>query len=96
MRLCILEDEPIILAVLAGIAAGMPGVKAQVLCDPVPAMECCRSTSFELLIVDHQMTGVEVTGLLRAIPDLRHVPIIMVTADNDRGGETWGDPVRGH
>lgn len=87
MRVCIVEDEPISLAVLAGIISGMPGVTVQTFADPVLAVDRCRNQALDLLIVDHQMpgmTGIDIIRALRAMPDYRHVPIIMITADNDR------------
>jgi putative two-component system response regulator len=87
MKLCIVEDEPISRAVLAGIASSMPGVTVDAFADPVRAIEFCRRRSYDLLIVDQQMpgmTGTDVIRTLRALSDYRHVPIIMVTADNDR------------
>jgi len=87
MKICIVEDEPISLAVLAGITSAIVGVTVQAFSDPICAMDCCRRLTFDLLIVDHQMpgiTGIDVILGLRAMPDYRHVPIIMITADNDR------------
>lgn len=87
MKLCIVEDEPISRAVLAGITSSMPGVTVEAYGDPIPAVEFCRRIPFDLLIVDHQMpgmTGIEVIRTLRSLPDYRHIPIIMVTGDNDR------------
>jgi putative two-component system response regulator len=87
MKLCIVEDEPISLAVLAGITSAMAGVVVQAFSDPVPALACCQTTPFDLLIVDYQMpgmSGIEVIATLRALPEYRHTPIIMITADNDR------------
>lgn len=87
MHVCIVEDEPISLAVLAGIVSAMPDVQVQTFSDPLPAVASCRRQVFDLLIVDQQMpgmTGIEVIGALRDLPDYRHVPIIMITADNDR------------
>jgi putative two-component system response regulator len=87
MKLCIIEDEPISRAVLAGITSSMPGVTVEAYADPFPAIDACRRTAFDLLIVDQKMpgmTGTEVIRTLRGLSDYRHVPIIMVTADNDR------------
>jgi putative two-component system response regulator len=87
MKLCIVEDEPISRAVLAGITSSMPGLSVEAFADPAAAIEACRHRAFDLMIVDQQMpgmTGTEVIRALRELPDYRHVPIIMVTADNNR------------
>jgi putative two-component system response regulator len=65
----------------------MPGLSVEAFDDPLRAIDACRSRSFDLLIVDQQMpgmTGIDVIRTLRDLADYRHVPIIMVTADNDR------------
>jgi putative two-component system response regulator len=88
MNLCIVEDEPISLAVLVGITSSIPGVTVQSFFDPIAAMDRARKEQFDLLIVDHQMpgmTGIEVIRSLRGMPKYRDVPVIMITADNDRG-----------
>lgn len=87
MKLCIVEDEPISLAILTGIISAMPNVEVEAFSDPVPAMDRCDTVPFDLLVVDHQMprmTGIDVIRRLRALPDYCHVPIIMITADNER------------
>jgi putative two-component system response regulator len=87
MKICIVDDEPISLAVLAGLTAALPGVQAEVYSDPLPALASCRHGTFDLLIVDQMMpgmTGIEVIRHVRAMPEHALVPIMMITADDNR------------
>nr|WP_245218501.1 HD domain-containing phosphohydrolase [Rubellimicrobium aerolatum] len=87
MDLCVIDDHPVNLRVLKGVIASVPGWRAETFQDPLAALDRCRATVFDLVIVDYQMpglNGIDVLRRLRADPRFEHVPVVMITADSDR------------
>ena len=87
MELCVIEDHPVNLAVLKGVLSNVTGWKVEGYQDPALALVRCADKVFDLVIADYQMpglNGIEVIARLRHYPAYSHIPIVMVTADNDR------------
>lgn len=87
MDLCVIEDHPVNLSVLKGVISSVPGWHVEGFRDPLAALERCAAAVFDLVLVDYQMPGldgVEVIRRLRADPRFEHVPVVMITADQER------------
>jgi CheY-like chemotaxis protein len=87
MRVIVVEDNTINLAVLCGIVARLPGVECQGFSDPKAAIEDVLCRTSDLVIVDYMMPdidGLQLVRTLRSLATHAHVPIIMVTANDDR------------
>lgn len=87
MRVIVVEDNVTNLAVLCGIVSRLPGVECQGYSDPKAAVEDVLCRSSDLVIVDYVMPdidGLQLVRTLRSLSTHAHVPIIMVTADDDR------------
>ena len=86
-RVVLIDDDPLSLALLRHLVAGIPGTEVTSFGDPWEAQRWCRAHEPDLVITDHQMpgmTGTELVRLLRDNPLLRDVPILMVTTVQDR------------
>lgn len=87
MRICIIEDESISLSVIKAVLARVSSYDVEGFSDPQIAMMRCSEVNFDLVLVDYRMdgmNGIACVRHLRKAPDYEHVPIIMLTADNDR------------
>jgi putative two-component system response regulator len=87
MRVLIIDDSRSSLALLAAVLGEIGGIEIVTSTSPIAALTRCASEQFDLLLIDHimpEMDGVEVIRRLRAQPDYRLVPIIMVTSDSDQ------------
>lgn len=87
MRILVVEDNPTNLAVLVSVISRIPECTVEGLTQPILALQKVREVSFDLCVIDHQMpgmTGTELIRALRALEGYRSVPLIMVTADDDR------------
>ncbi len=87
MRLLIVDDSRSSLALIGSIVQEAVDAEIELCLNPVEALERCAETQFDLVIVDHimpEMDGVVFTAALRASPDYRLVPIVMVTSDMDK------------
>lgn len=87
MRVVVVEDNVTNLAVLCGIVSRLPEVECQGFSDPKAAVEDFLCRSSDLVIVDYVMPDIDGLQLVRSLRSLSthaHVPIIMVTADDDR------------
>jgi putative two-component system response regulator len=87
MRVLVVEDSTINLAVLNGILRRIPDVEVQGYADPLSALDACKDEVFDVVLVDYMMPGInglEFIHRLRADPRAEHVPIVMITADDHR------------
>lgn len=88
LSICVVEDNAINLSVLVAVLSRLPGVHVQGFADPLLALEGCGSKVFDLVLVDYvmpAMNGVDFVRTLRWSDGYRHVPVVMITADNDPG-----------
>ncbi len=87
MRICIIDDESISLNVIRAVLSRMAAHDVECFTDPEVALERCAQVIFDLVLVDYrmgEMNGIACVKALRAMPDYQFVPIIMLTADDDR------------
>ena len=87
MRICVIDDEAITLAVIKAALTRTDLYQVEVFSDPHAALTRCAAFTFDIVLVDYRMTslnGIDCVLHLRERPQYQHVPIIMLTADNDR------------
>ena len=84
----ILDDRATNRNIYARLAAAIEeGVAAEVFADPADALEWLEHNRVDLVITDYKMPGMdgaEFTRRFRAMPNNRHVPLVVVTAYDDR------------
>ena len=84
----ILDDRATNRNIYARLAAAIEdGVAAEVFADPADALEWLESNRVDLVITDYKMPGMdgaEFTRRFRAMPNNRHVPLVVITAYDDR------------
>lgn len=85
----IIDDEFTSRVILKKIMHGIQReITVESFSDPVAALEWVRLNMPDLVIVDYMMngmSGLEVVQSIRAIDRLKNVPIVVVTANEDRG-----------
>ena len=87
MRVLIVDDSRSSLAMIGAIVKEAVTAQIDTCLRPSEAIACTQASQYDLVLVDHimpEMDGVEFTAALRASPNYRLVPIIMVTSDMDR------------
>ncbi|MFZ3582843.1 HD domain-containing phosphohydrolase [Loktanella sp. DJP18] len=87
LRLCIIDDEVISLTVVKAVLSRVAAYHVEGFTDPEQALRRCAGFTFDIVLVDYRMAilnGIDTVIRLRALPHYSHVPIIMLTADNDR------------
>lgn len=87
MRILVVEDNPITLAVIANIARRIPDVEVIDCSDPLEAMIACRGRVHDLVLIDYMMPGMNGIDFIRALKAdevYRSVPVVMITADGER------------
>ena len=87
MIIVIVDDNLVNVRLTEALVEQMGNCKAQCFIDPVAALTWCESHPFDLLIVDYMMPaldGIELITRLRISPGRSQVPILMVTASNER------------
>lgn len=84
----ILDDRATNRNIYARLAAAIEdGVAAEVFADPADALEWLEHNRVDLVITDYKMPGMdgaEFTRRFRAMPNNRHVPLVVITAYDDR------------
>ena len=84
----ILDDRATNRNIYARLAAAIEhGVSAEVFADPADALEWLEHNRVDLVITDYKMPGMdgaEFTRRFRAMPNNRHVPVVVITAYDDR------------
>jgi putative two-component system response regulator len=87
MRVVIVDDHRTNIQLASALLAQMGGCESITFTDPVEAFEWCCLNDFDLLIVDYmmpEMDGIEFITNLRASEQFALVPMLMVTATNER------------
>lgn len=87
MRVVIVEDNTINLALLCTMVGKLADVVVQGFAEPELALDDARQHGCDLLIADYVMpgmNGLELIEAMRALPSHAHVPMLMITADADR------------
>lgn len=84
----ILDDQATNRSIYARLAAAIEeGVSVEAFADPLDALEWLEHNRVDLVITDYkmpEMDGAEFTRRLRAMPGGLHVPVLVVTAHDDR------------
>jgi putative two-component system response regulator len=83
----IVDDNLVNVRLTEALVEQMGNCTAHCYTDPVGALAWCEANAFDLLIVDYMMPvldGIELIARLRGNPDRAQVPILMVTASNER------------
>lgn len=84
----ILDDRATNRNIYARLAAAIEeGVAAEVFADPADALEWLEHNRVDLVITDYKMPGMdgaEFTRRFRAMPNNRQVPLVVITAYDDR------------
>ena len=87
MRVVVVDDHPTNIQLVSALLARMGGTVSVTFTDPVEAFDWCCLNDFDLLIVDYMMPamdGIELIRRLRDNPQFALVPMLMVTATNER------------
>jgi two-component system, response regulator RpfG len=85
--LLVVDDDPLVLELVHRIVAELAALRVEAFADPEAALAWCRSHDVDVVITDYQMpalSGTELIAALRAEPHLADVPIMMITASDDR------------
>lgn len=87
MRICVVDDAMVSLNVISAVLKRAEDHQIEIYSSAMRALARCDETSFDLVLVDYQMpeiNGVELVERLRRLPGYKAVPVIMLTADEDR------------
>ncbi len=84
----IIDDEFTSRVILNKIVSGIhPNIIVEPFSNPVAAMDWAKLNLPDLIVVDHMMSaisGIELVKHIRRIPHLIDVPIVFVTANEER------------
>ena len=86
-RVLIVDDTELNLLVLSALVNRLPHAQAHGFSDPVQALAFASQTPVDLVVVDFmmpEMDGFEFIEKFRQIPGAQSVPVLMVTANEDR------------
>lgn len=86
-RVLIVDDTDVNLRMLGTLVKRLAPAQAHGFTDPLLALEFVRHTPVDLAVVDFmmpEMDGLEFIRQFRAIPGLQTIPVLMVTANDER------------
>ena len=84
----IVDDTELNLTLLVDVANQLAGCEARGFTDPLAALEWVADNPVSLVMVDYLMpalNGLQFIERLRRLPVTRETPIIMITANEDKG-----------
>jgi len=87
MRALIIEDNPTSLMLLKQLVLRVDGCEAATFSDPTEALGQLDELDVDIVLVDFMMptlNGIEVIRRLRAVERYKTIPIVMVTAENEK------------
>ena len=85
-RVLIVDDDPFARVVVSKRIEQL-GAAVVVAADGLEALDALRSGTFDLAVVDLEMPrldGYELLGCIRGLPNLKHLPVIVLTGRDDR------------
>ena len=88
MKIVIVDDTPLNLLLMVKLVDRLPGVESHGFESPQEALTWCAHTEPDLIIVDYMMPDIDGLAFIRRVrASHKHedVPILMVTANNERG-----------
>ena len=83
----VVDDDVLTLKLFASIASDIHGVVVHPFTSSAEALTWCRGKSVALFVFDFNMpapNGLELTAIVRALPEFALVPIVIVTGQNER------------
>ncbi|HEX6107722.1 MAG TPA: response regulator, partial [Gemmatimonadales bacterium] len=83
----LVDDDPLGLAMLQDLVEPLPGTRVTGFTDPAEALGWCAANPADVVITDYSMpgvSGIELIRALRACEGMREIPIMMITASEDR------------
>jgi two-component system, response regulator RpfG len=84
----IVDDQSTSRAILAQVIRGIDAsLEVRAFNDPLEAIEWAPRRTADLVLVDYQMPkmdGIEFVKRLRRLPEYQHVPVVMVTVNDER------------
>lgn len=87
MRVCVIDDEPISLNVIKAVLSRLASYDVECFASPYKALARCAEVTFDIVLIDYRMTemnGIDCVVRLRGMEEYVHVPMIILTADDDR------------
>lgn len=87
MRALLIDDNATSLSLLTRLMSKVSDCEVVSFTDPVAAPTSIRSQNFDTALIDYMMdgmNGIEVIRHIRTIDQLRHIPIVMVTGEDER------------
>jgi CheY-like chemotaxis protein len=91
-RVLVVDDEPDIVEIVTCLLEG-EGYETLTARDGLEAVEVAEAEKPDLMLLDvmmPEMNGYQVCRLLRAKPDLRDMPVVMLTAKAQQSDQFWG------
>jgi len=91
-RVLVVDDEPDIVEIVACLLEG-EGYETLVARDGIEAVEVAEAERPDLVLLDvmmPEMNGYQVCRLLRAKPEFRDTPVVMLTAKAQQSDQFWG------
>lgn len=86
-RVLIVDDTEVNLLLLGTLVNRLPHAQAHGFSDPVKALEFARHTEVDVVVVDFMMPdmdGLQFIDEFRRIPGAQSIPVLMVTANDER------------
>ena len=84
IKILVVDDAPMIRRILKNLLKEMGFINIEEAEDGMVALQKLRSQKFDFVITDWNMpnlTGIELVQEIRKDPNLKHLPIMMVTAE---------------
>lgn len=86
-QIAIIDDQQINLALMEALIKRIEDCQPHCFADAQAGLDWCIANDPDLVIVDYMMPGldgIELIRRMRALPERRHTPLLMVTADHER------------
>lgn len=87
MDILILDDNEVNVALLVNLSRKLEGCQPHQFLYPHQALAWCKENTPDLILVDYMMpdmNGIDFIRAVRALPGLGEIPIIMITANDER------------